>query len=238
MRLPTGTYSNIKPFFLFTSVVCGLALLFFIAQLWVYIQKTEELATARGELALAESVITDLENEQGKLLEINSTIAEIEKLFQMEIRDGAHLVLLGQLSKAMGVEITGVTADKTQKNSLQENAPIVEIPLVLSVKGDYLDLLAFCQELEYNALQNFTVIRRIKIASGVKTTDKRPVFASLEHATSSETVIAEVGISIFTTQNPRNTYRFDWKRGSNPSIFYRPAALPGLPFQSATGSQP
>jgi Tfp pilus assembly protein PilO len=229
MRPVTKIHSKLRPVFLFTAVICCLALLLLIVQSWGYIQLTKELVTARQKLAHTDGVINAIENRQGKLLELHSKIADLEKLFQVEMRDGAHLFLLGQLSKAMGVEITGVEPEK-----IKEHPQIIEIPLVLSVKGNYLDILALCQELEDNSLQNFTVIRHIKVAKGNSPAKGRS-FESIDPAP--EMVNAELGISIYTAKNPQNKYSFDWEKGSQPSIFHHQAALPEL-IQPEEGSQP
>ncbi|HHV35412.1 MAG TPA: hypothetical protein GXX59_07520, partial [Syntrophomonadaceae bacterium] len=142
MRPAVGAYGKLKLLFQLTAAVCCLLFMCLIAQLWGYNRLTRELAAARGELAHVEGGIAAQENEQEKLLEINSKIADLEKLFEIEIRDGAPLILLGELSKAVGVEVTGLTPEE-----VKENSSIIEVPLLLSVKGDYLDILAFCQEL-------------------------------------------------------------------------------------------
>jgi Tfp pilus assembly protein PilO len=232
MRPVTQIHGKLRLVFLFTAVICCLALLLLIVQSWGYIQLTKELVTARQKLAHTDGVINAIENRQGKLLELHSKIADLEKLFQVEMRDGAHLFLLGQLSKAMGVEINGVEPEK-----IKEHPQIIEIPLVLSVKGNYLDILAFCQELEDNSLQNLTVIRHIKVTAGRKSPEKGRAFEVIDPADASELVNTELGISIYTAKNPQNKYSFDWEKGSQPSIFHHQPALPEF-LQTEEGSQP
>jgi hypothetical protein len=116
MRPVTQIHGKLRLVFLFTAVICCLALLLLIVQSWGYIQLTKELVTARQKLAHTDGVINAIENRQGKLLELHSKIADLEKLFQVEMRDGAHLFLLGQLSKAMGVEINGVEPEKIKEH--------------------------------------------------------------------------------------------------------------------------
>lgn len=219
MKLIKGTHGKLKQIFFFTVIVCCLALFLFITHLWGYIQLTRNLAEANRELAHFQGVVAAQDKVQGKLPEINSKISELEKLFQIEMRDGAPLVLLGQLSKAMGVEVTELIPEKIKKNSWT-----IEVPLVLGVKGDYLDVLALCQELEDNALHNLTMIRYIKITTGGKSLEKGHTFESIAPATAPNMVTAELGLSIYTSKNPQDKYSFDWKRSAQPSIFHHPEA--------------
>lgn len=231
MRPAVGAHGKLKLLFLLTAAVCCLLFMCLIAQLWGYNRLTRELTAARGELAHVEGGIAAQENEQEKLLEINSKIADLEKLFEIEIRDGAPLILLGELSKAVGVEVTGLTPEE-----VKENSSIIEVPLLLSVKGDYLDILAFCQELDDNALQNLTVVRHIKITAGRKSSKQEHAFDVTAPADAPHMVNAELELSIYTSKNPQK-YSFDWERGNHPSIFHRPAAIDEPPSQPTEGTQ-
>ncbi|HHV35225.1 MAG TPA: hypothetical protein GXX59_06555 [Syntrophomonadaceae bacterium] len=107
---------------------------------------------------------------------------------------------------------------------------------MLSVKGDYLDILAFCQELDDNALQNLTVVRHIKITAGRKSSKQEHAFDVTAPADAPHMVNAELELSIYTSKNPQK-YSFDWERGNHPSIFHRPAAIDEPPSQPTEGTQ-
>lgn len=234
MRLIMVTHGKLKQFFFFTVIFCCLAFLLFVIHLWGYMQLTRNLAEADRELAHLQGVIAAQEKVQGELIEINSKISNLDKLFQIEMGEGALLILLSKLSKAMGVEVTELTTEKIKNNSWT-----TEVPLVLTVEGDYLDVLAFCQELEDNALHNLTLIRYIKITAGGKSLDNRPVSQSTAPASAPNRVTAQLGLSIYTSKSPQDKFSFDWERSNNPSIFYRPERdLSELPSWPAEGLQP
>lgn len=224
MRLIMETNIKLKVVILLIIFVCCFLFFLLLTQLWGYLLLTRDLEASWAELAHVKSVVAADEKEQEKLLETNKKISELEGFFHLEMRDGTPLVLLGQLSDAMGVEIIGLTPKQ-----MREHSQIIEIPLILVARGDYLDLLALCQELEDNALQNFTSIRYIKIvAYSNPGTSKREqtIQFSVNTAEASNMVEAELGISIFTSPTPENKSYFDWEKGSQPSIFHNPAPEP------------
>lgn len=235
IRQLMGTDLKSKVVLLLIAFVCCLLLLLLLIQLREYLLLSEDLETSRLDLAHVERVVAAQEKEQKKLLEANKNRSELESFFHLEMRQGTPLVLLGQLSAAQGVQVIGLTPDERK-----EHSQLIEIPLVLVVRGDYLDLLALCQELENDALEDFTLIRYIKITAyrdQVAVTKKQTIGFSQNTTEAAEKgteqaspgsnmVDAELGISIFTAMTPQDSADFEWKKGSQPSIFYQPALEP------------
>jgi hypothetical protein len=259
IRLLTGTDLKLKVVSLLIAFVCCLLFLILLIQLREFLLLTKDLEASRTELAHVKSVVAAQTKEQEKLLEANKNLSELESFFHLEMREGTPLVLLGQLSEAMGVQVIGLTPEE-----MREHSRIIEIPLVLVVRGDYLDILALCQELEDDALYNFTLIRYIKITAysnpGISTR-KRTIELSKNTAEvskknteqasqASHMVDAELEISIFTSATPQGRSCFEWDKGSQPSIFYQPTpelpTAPELPttpefsttFEPPTTSEP
>jgi hypothetical protein len=223
MRLIMETNIKLKVVILLIIFVCCFLFFLLLTQLWGYLLLTRDLEASWAELAHVKSVVAAEGKEQEKLLEANKNLSELENYFQLEMRDGTPLVLLGQLSGAIGVEVISLTPAETI-----EHSQVIEIPLVLVARGDYLDILSLCQEMEDNALHNFTLIRYVKVTAysnpGIAARERNAGFPANARAfQASNMVEAELGISIFTSATPENKSHFDWEKGSQPSIFYNPA---------------
>jgi hypothetical protein len=253
IRLLTGIDVKLKVVFILIVFVCCLLFFLLVTQLRGYLLLTKDLEASRIELAHVKSVVAAQEKEQKKLLEANKKVSELENFFHLEMREGTPLVLLGQLSDAMGVQVIGLTPEE-----MREHSQVIEIPLVLVVRGDYLDILALCQELEDDALYNFTLIRYIKITAysnlGISTRKQTIELSkntaevskkNTEQASQASNMVdAELGISIFTSATPQDRFYFEWEKGSQPSIFYQPVSetstTPELPItpEFSTTSEP
>jgi Tfp pilus assembly protein PilO len=115
----------------------------FNPQLKAYNQVKTELDEQRTKLFRAQNTAASLTTETAQLEKVKAEYAEKGKLFATEMRDGSDIILLGLKSLSDKVVIIEIVPA-----AVKENAYSLELPLNLVAEGDYLNILAFCNELE------------------------------------------------------------------------------------------
>ncbi len=118
-------------------------LLHFNPQLKAYSQVKTELDEQRTKLSQAQNTAASLTKEAAQLEKVKAEYAEKGKLFTTEMRDGSDIILLGLKSLSGNIIISEIVPA-----AVKENAHSLELPLNLVAEGDYLNTLAFCNELE------------------------------------------------------------------------------------------
>ncbi|MDR9786157.1 MAG: type II secretion system protein GspM [Peptococcaceae bacterium MAG4] len=169
-------------------VLLGTAVLFcffyfiFNPQLNAYSQVKTDLEEQRAKLAQAQNTAASLTTETARLEKVRAEYAEKGRLFNTEMRDGSDIILLGLKSLSGKIVITEIVPA-----AVKENAHTLELPLNLVAEGDYLNILAFRNDLE-KLLKgisdlNLAEIRSMKIEkqeSGGQAVDSGLVRASVE----------------------------------------------------------
>jgi type IV pilus assembly protein PilO len=138
----------------------GFCLYIFILapQARAYLSTRQELENARNKLASYRATAAALRDESEKLEKARAQAAILGKQFASDIRKGEDIVLLGLEAASRNVDITGV-----EPGGIREQKYTLEMPLKISVEGDFRDVLDFCRSLEKGALHNLTEIRGINM---------------------------------------------------------------------------
>jgi len=141
-------------------VVWIYALYYFILsqQFKAYSRVKNELAAEEAKLSRARSTAAALKTEMTRLQAAQKEMEKVGGPFETEMRDGADIILLGLRSAAGNIDITGV-----EPGNIITNNHSLEIPLKVIVRGNYLDLLAFINNLENLTLTNLSEVRSLKV---------------------------------------------------------------------------
>lgn len=129
-----------------------------VPQARAYVQTRQELKKAQAELASYRSIASSLKEESEQLERTRAEANILGKQFAAEIRKGVDVFLLGLEAAAKNVNVTGVEPGK-----IVERKFTLELPVTISVEGDFRDVLGFCKDLEQDALHNLVEIRGIKM---------------------------------------------------------------------------
>ncbi|MGB9792979.1 MAG: type 4a pilus biogenesis protein PilO, partial [Thermacetogeniaceae bacterium] len=198
-------------------------------QIKAYAQIKSELETEKGKLETAKAMAAALSEEKARYRAAQQEVAKIEGSFETEMRDGAAVILLGLRSVARNVDVTGI-----EPSDIVTNKYSLEIPLKVTVQGDYLDLLAFIDSLENQALRNLAEVRSLKIvAMGSASTPGGTSQLSSEACyADAGGVKAEIGMVIYSAKNPRSKLQLEqlalWLRGRGNA--FKPAGdVPPVP---------
>lgn len=216
-------------------------------QIRAYTQIKSELEAEKAKLATAKATAAALRAEIARYRAAQQEVARIGELFETEMRDGAAVLLLGLRSAARDVDVTGI-----EPGDIVTNKHSLEIPLKVTVRGNYLDLLAFIDSLENQALGNLAEVRSLKIvAMGPAPTPGGTQQPSSEAGyAASGGVKAEIGLVIYSAKNPKSKLQLEqlalWLRGRGDA--FQPAGdtppvpeltghlkLPQLPTATAAG---
>lgn len=201
-----------------------------VAAAFVYFVLTPQvkaLALAKGDLALqtqklaqARDAVSSLKNERELLVKVKEECAVQGKAFDTEMGSGTDIIMLGLSAAFKNIEITGVEPGK-----IMENGHTLEIPVKISLTGDYLDLIDFCRELEKSVKDlnelNLAEIRSLKIEAiepgyGVSS------FIPNSGTASPGQVKATLGLVIFSAREPEGKVEMEelanWLEG-RPNVF-------------------
>lgn len=198
-------------------------------QIRAYAQIKSELVTEKAKLARAKATAAALRAEKARYRAAQQEVARVGEPFATEMRDGAAVLLLGLRSAAGNVDVTDI-----EPGDIVTNKHSLEIPLKVMVQGNYLDLLAFIDGLENQALRNLSEVRSLKIvALGPASTLAGTSQLSSEagYATAGG-VKAEIGLVIYSAKNPTSKLQLEqlalWLRGRGNA--FQPAGdVPPVP---------
>lgn len=187
-----------------------------------------ELETEKAKLATAKATAAALSEEKARYKAVQQDVARVGEPFETEMRDGAAVLLLGLRSAAGNVDVTGI-----EPGDIVTNRHSLEIPLKVTVQGNYIDLLAFIDSLEDQALRNLAEIRSLKIVAlgPASTPGGAPLSSEAGYATAGG-VKAEIGLVIYSAKNPRSKLQLEqlalWLRGRGNA--FQPAGdVPPVP---------
>ncbi|AEG15533.1 hypothetical protein Desku_1974 [Desulfofundulus kuznetsovii DSM 6115] len=129
-----------------------------VPQAKAYMKTRQELKSAQEKLASYRAVAAALKDESEKLERTRGEANILGKQFATELRKGGDIVLLGLEAAARNVDVTGV-----EPGGIREQKFTLELPVTISVEGNFRDVLGFCKSLEQGALCNLVEIRGIKM---------------------------------------------------------------------------
>ncbi len=183
-------------------------------QIKAYARVKSELAAEKAKLARARSTAAALKTEMTRLRAAQQEKDKTGEPFKTEMRDGADIILLGLRSAAGNIDITGV-----EPGSIITNRHSLEILLKVMVRGNYLDVLAFINNLENQALKNLTEVRSLKVEA--IEAFQSPAASSQSYSAAGDAagggVRAEIGLIIYSAKTPEARLQLEqlagWLRG-------------------------
>lgn len=123
---------------------------------------------------------------RSEMIQYNQTKVDLDRLsnlFENEMRDGSSVILLGLRSTTTQVDITSIIP-----GDIVEQPNYLEMPLTITAEGNYLNMVAFCSDIEM--LPNLTDVRMIEITS-------------LLGSNGSSNVKVSIGMIIFSAKTPQ-----------------------------------
>ncbi len=230
MKLKAGVHRKTRCFFLVTASICFVVLLFCSVQFRGYLELSKDLEANRGELNRMEKMIINTDSEQKSLDELDSELGELRESLQVDLREGAYLIPLGHLMAAMGLEVIELLPEKSQ-----EGPEISEIPLSITIRGEYPDLLHFFQEIEANSLPNATLIRHFRIFQGDGGGEQGRALVVSNSIQDSDLVIAELGLTIYTAKDSQNRHSLPGEQNGRTNIFQPTPGFAEIPRENSEG---
>ncbi len=192
------------------AVLCGGGIIFcavyfiLVPQFKAYTQVENELTENRAKLFMAQATAASLKSENDRLIKVKEDYAVKSKPFISSMRDGSDVIFLGLVSASEMVDITAI-----EPGDIIEKTHSLELPLIVVVQGNYLDLLEFFNDIENQIKKstNLAEIRSLKISSnqsGNQSSNQPSVSKepALNLGATPGTVKATIGIVMFSTKDP------------------------------------
>ena len=172
-------------------------------QLGAYAATKKELAELRVELARAQATAASLGSEAAKLEKTKAAMSEVKKFFDTEVRYGAGVVLLGLKAAANNVDITSI-----EPGSIYEAAYSLQLPLKITVEGDYRRMVAFCNDVE--SLTSLAELRSLKFeAAGSASASSSSGAGAAAPAVAPGRVKASLAVVLYSSKTPEGALQLE-----------------------------
>jgi Tfp pilus assembly protein PilO len=162
-------------------------------QVMAYTLAKDELAQERASLSAARAAAASVTNERDRLNRIKEEFAVKCKPFEKSLTDGSDLVFLGKATAAGNIAATEIVPGE-----LREKTHTSELPVRITLQGNYRSLIEFCKITEAGSTAYKAEIRSLSIESG----SPSPAVKSAGLTANPGVVKAAVGIVLFSVKNP------------------------------------
>ncbi len=145
--------------------------------------ESEQLQT---KVVQARITANSFKSEMTQYTQTKQDLEQLSTQFENEMRDGSGVILLGLRATTSQVDITSI-----MPGDIVEKPNYLEMPLTITAEGNYLNMVAFCSDIEM--LPNLTDVRMIEITS-LPGTD----------GNGSSNVKVSIGLIIFSAKTPQD----------------------------------
>lgn len=210
---------------LMSVVVLGCFYFFYLTpQMQAYARVKSELSNEKQKLTKAQLTANSLKEENDKIKKAKNEVKSTGKKFAVQMTDGSDIIFLGIKSASQDIHIKYI-----EPGEIKENKYLLELPVKMTLQGNYLSLLEFIKSLDKHSenLINLAEIRSLKIESLKTDSSDFSHGSDYSEAPSNGMVTATLNLVIYSARMPDERLRLEqisqWMVGRYD--IFRPAVM-------------
>ncbi len=175
------------------AFLCCFVCFILVPQIKSYTVAKKELVVENDKLLKARAAVAAFKLESERLEQAKEEYGTQSEPFRQVTRDGSDTIFLGLMAAS-----SHIAAAEIMPGEVIEKKHTLELPVRLVLQGDYRSLIDFCRTIENNNSANLLEIRSLQI----ETINRMSSAKGRSAAIKAGTVIAEIGIVIFSVKDP------------------------------------